>query len=84
MYCTGEQCKQYQSTADFVPRWEFDALDVECCRLERLEDEYHFSRPKAIQKMAERLKKRFPAIDPCIFDNIAEEILEEKQDGEIH
>ena len=68
-------------TADVVPKAEFDALDDECSRLERLEEEYHFSRPKAIQEMVERLKKRLPAISPCIFDNIAKEVLEEQQDG---
>ena len=71
-------------TADVVPKAEFDALDAECSRLERLEEEYCFGRPKAIQEMVEKLKKRLPVISPCIFDNIAKEVLEEQQDAKIH
>lgn len=41
MYCTGEKCKQYQSTADVVPRAEYDALDAECSRLERYESRWY-------------------------------------------
>ncbi len=66
--------------ADVVPKAEFDALDAECSRLERLEEKYCFGRPKAIQEMVEKLKKRLPVISPCIFDNIAKEVLEEQRD----
>ena len=84
------QCYGY-SDSDPCTSCPFELMGENCCNLGRdvaiilkeLVEENKIIKINTVQKMTDMLKKRLPVISPSIFNQIAEVVLEEKQEEDL-